>query len=135
MTDFEIDVPGTWQDRSEASQQTNVIAEYQRETSETTTFIVSVARPPGIKEEYELRVSTVNLTSTHLRHDYPVERYESRTDAIGGTESFLEQLSRQLRGGSISSDDPEMEEIRAAIRDVTGNRSFLPVRRLVRRIR
>jgi hypothetical protein len=133
MIEFDIELPSEWAKRTGDNQHRIPVTEYQYTTAEDTTFIVSIL-PQANTKRYKLRLSTITLTAkaTHVRHEYPVEAYETRADAVDGAESFIEYISVQLYEGTVSQDDPEMEEILGTIQDFTGDRPFLSIRRLVR---
>lgn len=135
MTDVDIALPSDWSEHVDETQRGSALVEFQHETDDGTTFIVSVLPRTTADEGYTLRLSTITQTPTHVRHDYTIDEYDSLEDAVDGTESFLEQLSHRLRDGSISSTDPAIDEIRNIIRAFTGERRFRAARRLIRRSR
>lgn len=98
MTDskLNIDLPPKWDKRTDDCQQGRAEAEYQYQTTEETTFIVSIHRQIADTEGYELRLSTINLTSNQIRHDYPIKEYERQATVFGGAESFIEHLAVRL---------------------------------------
>lgn len=132
MTNIETDLPVGWTEKSDDTRRDPAIVEYQYETADDTRFIVSVM-PQTAKEGYKLRLSTINPTSTHVRHDYPVDEYDAVEDAVEGAESFIDELSQRLQEGSISSADPEIEAIGDTIQAFRGNRLFPSVGQLLRR--
>lgn len=134
MTETETDLPAEWIEKPDEAQRGPAIVEYQHETADETTFIVSVM-PKTADEGFKLRLSTINPTSTHVRHDYPVEEYETQAAAVEGAESFIEEFSQRVREGSISSADPEIDAIRETIQAFKGNRLFPSIGRLLRRLR
>lgn len=134
VTDLEIELPPDWEVRSSDARTGETLAEFQRESPAGTRFVVAIRRPSDVAG-YELRFSTIVPGSRQMRHDYPVEEYETRTDAFEGAEAFIEHVSTRIREGSLSSDDPTIEATRAAIRDFSDPRPFSALRRLVRIIR
>lgn len=134
MTDVEIDLPAGWTELSDEKQDGSALVAYQYGTGEETTFIVSILPRVG-ERGYMLRLSTVDRTSTHVRHDYPVEEYDSLEVAVDGAESFLEHISQRLREDSMPAADPDIEAMRETIQAFTENRRFPAVRRLLRRFR
>lgn len=115
MTEREIDPPPAWNERPGSEQRDSMLFEYQHETGDETAFIVSVLDRSADSEEYELRLSTIDRPSSHYRHDYPVDEYDSRSAAIAGGEACMEHVLHQLETGRISSEDPDVEEIRSTI--------------------
>lgn len=135
MTNVEIDLPSSWTERSDETQHGSALVEYQHETGDKTMFIVSVLPRTADDKGYKLYLSTINPTSIHVRHDYPIEDYDSLEDAVDGAESFIEQVSHRLQDGSISSADPTIEEIRTTIQAFTDDQLFPSFRCLLRRFR
>lgn len=134
MTELDIDLPPDWTAQSTDALSGGAMAEFQRTSSTGTRFIVTVRRPSDV-EGYKLRFSTIVPGSRQIRHDYPVQEYETRTDAFEGAEAFIEHVSTRIREGSLSSDDPTIEATRATIRNFTDPRPFASVRKLVRILR
>lgn len=132
MTNIEIDLPADWSEKNHETQRSVAVVEYQHKTVKKNTFIVSVLPRPD-NEGYRLRLSTINPTSTHIRHDYPVDEYDTVEDAVEEAESFIEQFSQRLRDGFVSSADPEIEAIQDTIQAFTGNQLFPSIQRLFRR--
>ena len=131
----DIDLPTGWTESPDEEQREHAVVEYRHEMDGGTTFLVSVFRRSVDTDEYLLHVSTINPASTPNRHDYPVESYDSRTEAIEAAESFLGFFSRRLRDRLISPDDPDIDEIQDAIVEFTGPCFFPSLRDLVRRLR
>lgn len=134
MTDTDITLPAEWTKKREETQHSTAVVEYQHETADETTFVVSVMSNTA-DEGFNLRLSTINRTSTHVRHDYPVDEYDAIDDAVEGAQSFIEMFSQRLQEGSISSTDPEIEAIRETIETFRGDRVFPSIGRLLRRFR
>lgn len=134
VTNTDIDLPAEWIEKSEETQRGSAIVECQHETATETTYIVSVI-PQTANKGFKLRLSTINPSSTHVRHDYPIEEYDTREDAVEEAESFIEEFSQRLQEGYISSADPEIEAIRDTIQAFKGNRLFPSIGRLFRRFR
>ncbi|MBO4248994.1 hypothetical protein IL252_14325 (plasmid) [Halomicrobium sp. IBSBa] len=107
------------------------LAVFQYQSPNDTTFIVAVQQPEEI-DGYQLRLSTVVPGSKQIRHDYPVQTYETQAAALAGAEDFIEQLSTRFRDGSLSRDSPSIEATQAAVRDFADHRPFPLFRRLVR---
>lgn len=131
MTEFEIELPPGWSEHSEESQRRSTVAKYQYTTAADTRFVVSLLKHPSNTDGYKLRLSTIIPLPTHVRHDYPVEEYDTRADAFEGVESFLEHISVQLHDGSVSHDEPRIEEIRGMIQDFTDTCLLSSIRQLV----
>lgn len=135
VPDTDLDTPTDWEECPDEEQHDNAVVEYRRETAEGTTFLASVFRRGGDDTEYLVHLSTVDPASTPDRHDYLVEAYDSREEAIEALESFLELLSRRLQKGSVSSDNPDIDEIQDAIETFTGPSFFPSFGDLIRRLR
>lgn len=131
MTDIDIDLPADWTERANETQRASALVEYQHTTDDQTKFIVTLLKPASDDGDYRLRLSIVNTTSAHVRHDYPVDEYDTREVASAATEAFIECLDRRLAEGAISPADPEIDEIRNTIADFTGVRLFPSVRQLI----
>lgn len=123
VTDTDIDLPAGWAEKRDGSERGTAVVEYHCETADDTTFVVSVM-PKTADEGFKLRLSTINSTSTHVRHDYPIDEYDAVEDVVEGAESFIEMFSQRLREGSISSAEPQIEAIRETIQAFKGNRVF-----------
>ncbi|WP_336331022.1 hypothetical protein [Haloarcula sp. CGMCC 1.2071] len=134
MTDTDIGLPAEWTRKREEAQHSTAVVEYQHETADDTTFVVSVMSKTA-DEGFKLRLSTINRTSTHVRHDYPVDEYDTVDDAVAGAQSFIEMFSQRVQEGSISAADPEIEAIRGTIEAFRGERVFPSIGRLLRRFR
>lgn len=134
MTENKIELPPEWSEQPEESQRGTAVAEYRHTTVEGTAFVVSVFQRSSDAGGYKLQLSTSAPISNGVHHDYPVEEYETRVDAFEGAESFIEHISVRLLDGSISHDDPEIEEIRGMIQDFSGGQLFSSIRQLVRRL-
>jgi len=132
MTNIEADLPVGWTEKRNDTRRDPTIVEYQHETADETRFIVSVT-PQTAEEGYRLRLSTINPTSTHVRHDYPVDEYDAIDNAVEGGESFIDELSQRLQEGSISPVDPQFKSIRDTIQAFRGNRLVPLISRLLRR--
>lgn len=135
MTDIDIDTPSAWRRHSDEEKSDSAIVEYERKTADGMTFIVSVSQRTVDTEEYLLHLSTINPRSTPVRHDYPIEEYETREEAITEAEAFIQHLSRQLHTGAVSSADPTIDEIQEMIQEFTDAGFFPPLHHLVRRLR
>ncbi|WP_049936724.1 hypothetical protein [Haloplanus natans] len=70
--------------------------EYQHETTDETAFVLSITSRTDTGE-FALRLSTIDPASTHVRHDYPVDEYDTVEEAAEGAESFVETLSQRLQ--------------------------------------
>lgn len=88
MGETDIELPEKWVRKSDEAQCSTAIVEFELETTDGTTFIVSVM-PKTADESFELRLSTINSTSTptQTRHNYPIAEYD--------------ELERALRGGWV----------------------------------
>ncbi|MFC7164707.1 hypothetical protein [Halospeciosus flavus] len=112
MTDAEYDLPDKWcVQPSENSDEQNVEFHYKPGTG--TRFIVRVVVEESDRRPYKLRLSTV--TRTNVRHDYYVEAYDTRSEAIAAAELFTEYLTANLRQGSLSTSDPDIESVQDTI--------------------
>lgn len=69
---------------------------------------------------YQVRLSTITRTSTKVRHDYPVEEYNSGAMAMTGAVSFIDHFTGRLREGSVSKTEPKVNIVRETIQDFTG---------------
>ncbi|MFC7010121.1 hypothetical protein [Halalkalicoccus salilacus] len=78
MQDVEIEHPAGWTEQTESTHRTAARIEYKYETADETIFIVSILPKAVGTEEFQLRFSTINVTATHVRHDYPIDSYESQ---------------------------------------------------------
>lgn len=134
-TTVEIELPEEWGEQYDETQCGSAIVPYQHEAVAETTFIVSVLPRTANGGGYKLWLSTINPTSTPVRHDYPVDEYDSLDGAVDGAESFIAQFSQRVRDGAISTVDPKIEAIRETIQTFTGDRLFPSFRRLLRRFR
>lgn len=135
MPDVELEPPSDWTEYVDTTQPDSALVEYQYDSDDETTFIVSVLRRTTGDAGYQLTLSTITRTPARIRHDYPIDEYETLEEAVSGAESFLEQFSRRLRDGSISSHDPTIKEIEDTIQAFTAERQFSSVRRFLRRFR
>lgn len=115
MPDVDIELPAGWIERTESTHRAAARIEYEYETADETIFIVSILPKTIGTGEFQLRFSTIDLTATHVRHDYPIDDYESLEAAVDDAESFIEVFSQRLWNGSISSVHPEMDAIRDTI--------------------
>ncbi|MFC4407932.1 hypothetical protein [Haloarchaeobius iranensis] len=134
MTDTDIALPAEWTKKREEAQHRTAVVEYQHETAEDTTFVVSVLSKPADKG-FKLRLSAINRTSTHVRHNYPVEEYDTVDDAMEGAQSFIEMFSQRVQEGSVSAADPELEAVRETVETFRGEQIFPSIGRLLRRLR
>lgn len=135
MTNTGGELPSGWTEQRDETQHEPTAVEYRHETTDDTIFIISV-RPDAANEgRFELRLSTIDPTSTHVRHDYPIDDYDALEAAIDEAESFVDVLSERLRKGTISSADPDIGAIREMIREFTDDRRRFSVRRLFQRFR
>lgn len=91
--------PSEWYERPNGRRDGEVIQEYEYDPTRETTFLVSLVRRSA-REMYELRLTVIDLQSTRLRHDYPVDEYDSREAAVAGAESFIDHLSERFREGN-----------------------------------
>lgn len=135
MAEIDLKLPQEWTERSVDEGGEQAVAKYHYETAEKTTFIVAVTQQASDPGKYKVRLSTISPTSTPVRHDYPVQEYETLSEAVEGTQSFLNQIASRLDNDEISRDDPSIEEIRSVIRDFSTGDGLLPVRRLIQRLR
>lgn len=135
MTDLDIDPPEGWSVHRPDDQRETVLIEYRRQTAGRMTFVVSIREWARDTDGYKLRLSAINPTVTHLHHNYPVDEYDSKAEAVAGAESFIEHFSDRLREGSVSTTEPQIEEIRRAIREFTDGGLFSTVQRFVHRLR
>lgn len=135
MTDVDVDVdlPEGWSERPAEAHHEPTVVEFEHTTPEETTFIVSVL-PRSDDDQYRLRLSIFNPTSNYARHDYPVEVYNARTDAVTEAGSLVEYIAQRLQEGSISTADPDINVIRDAIDEFSNSRPFSSLRRLIRRL-
>ncbi|WP_152420653.1 hypothetical protein [Halorubrum tebenquichense] len=129
-----IGIPTAWTKKREEGRYSAAVVEYHHEIADETLFVVSVI--PKIDDgKFELRLLAINRTSTHVRHDYPIDEYDTVEDAVEGAESFIEMLSQRLAEGSLSPSDPQIEAIRETITTFRGDRSLPTIGRLIRRFR
>jgi hypothetical protein len=134
MTNTNTELPEEWTKKPEEDGYSTGIFEYQRETADETTFVVSVISKTD-NEEVRLRLSTIDRTSAHMRHDYLVDEYETVEDAVEGAQSFIDMFSQWLQDGSISSTNPEIEAINEIIETFRGEQALPLIGRLLRRFR
>lgn len=132
MADFEINLPPEWTERTGEKHRDPAVVECKHTTADDVTFVASVV-PRADRKAYNLHLLTIDPTPA--RRDYPVKEYGSRKAALAGTESFVEHLSHQLQNGSISSANPETEEIREALREFSDDRLFPSIQRLISLLR
>lgn len=90
---------------------------YRYETDSETEFVVSVRDD---ESDYTLHLSTINPSSTHIRHDYPVATYDTVDAAESSAKSFLAVVTEELQEGRITAADPAVDEIRRTIDEFTG---------------
>lgn len=130
-----IDLPAGWSTVSGDYQRESHVAAYQRRPTEATTFLVSVTDEAASPDRYEVRLSTISISSKYVRHDYPVDSSRTRDAAFDAAEAFIEHVHDSLEEGAISAVDPGVDETRAVIAEFTGNPLFPRVQRLYRRFR
>ena len=129
-----ISIPAAWTKKREEGRYSAAVVEYHHEIADEALFVVSVI-PKTDDEKFELRLLAINRTSTHVRHDYPIDEYDTVEDAVEGAESFIGMFSQRLAEGSLSSSDPQIEAIRETITTFRGDRSLPTFGRLLRRFR
>lgn len=130
MADLDID---GWSERTGDDQDGTALVGYEYAAA-AATFVVAVVERSA-PDGYQLRLSTINPASNHVRHDYPVKQYETRADAIDGAASFVEHFTARLDEGTVSADDPRIEDIQRTIDSFTDRHLFPSVHRLTRLLR
>lgn len=133
MTDTDISLPPEWTEKRDKGQHGTAVIEYQHETADDTIFIISIL-PKIADEGFKLRLSAIERTSAPIRHDYPVQEYDTFGDAVKGAESFIEIFSNQIQEGSILSADLQTEAIHEIIKTFRGEQTFSSIRCLLRRL-
>lgn len=111
--------PGWTRDCESGVDRTEVV--YRYETDSQTKFVVSVRHD---ESAYTLHLSTIDPSSTHIRHDYPVTTYDTVEAARSGAESFLTMVTEEVQEGRISAVDPGIDEIRRTIDEFNGEWSL-----------
>lgn len=135
MPEPDLDLPAGWSRVDDDYQRESHVAGYQHQPTESTTFLVSITDEAASPNQYKLRLSTVNIASKYVRHDYPVDVYETRDAADDAAAAFIEHVDDYLKHGALSAVDPDLEETRAMIAEFTGNPLFPEIRRLYRRFK
>lgn len=83
------------------------------------SFLVWVIEPDE-DEPFQIRLTTISDDGNRVRHDYPIDTYESRGTALVAAESFVDQLDSWRRAGRISDDVPSVEDIRKLVDEFVG---------------
>jgi len=83
------------------------------------TFLVWVI-DRGEDEPFQIRLTTISDDGNRVRHDYPIDSYDSKEAALAGAESFVDRLDSGLQQGTISNDDPSVEEVQRFIDEFIG---------------
>lgn len=117
MTDRDIDLPSNWQQRIGDERTRNTLAACQRDTTKQSRFIVSVVDKTQDRDELELRLSTIDRTSRHVRHDHPVDTDDTADDAVAAAATFVEFFEGRLTVGTVSKADPSIDEMRPVIQN------------------
>lgn len=107
MTESDLDLPAGWAGVSDEYQRKPRVAAYQHQPTEATAFLVTIADEGASPNQYRVRLSTVNIASKYVRHDYPVDGYDTRDAAFDAAESFVEHVHEHLQEGSISAGAPD----------------------------
>lgn len=131
MSNAEGGLPAEWTRTSDDRARDPAVVEYQYETPNGTRFVVSVM-PQNVEQGYKLRLTTINPTSRHVRHEYPIDEYDTLEAATEEAELFIDGLTQGLRSGSISSTNPDIMSMRSAIQAFRENRSVSSISRVLR---
>lgn len=74
----------------------------------------------GEDEPFRIRLTTISDDGDRVRHDYPIDAYDSKETALAEAESFVDQLDSERRAGRISDDNPSVEDVQHTIDEFTG---------------
>lgn len=83
------------------------------------TFLVWVIGR-GEDESFLTRLTTIGNAGNRVRHDYPIDTYDSRETAVVEAESFVDRLDSRRRAGRLSDDDPSVDDVQRVIDEFTG---------------
>lgn len=93
--------------------------QFRLNAEDGATFLVWVIER-GEDEPFQIRLTTISDDGDRVRHDYPIDVYDSREAAIAGAESFVARLDWQRREGRLSDDDPTVEDVQRFIVEFVG---------------
>lgn len=93
--------------------------QFRLNQADGATFLVWVIER-GETEPFQTRLTTISNAGNRIRHDYPIDAYDSKETALAGAESYVDQLDSRIRHRSISDDDPSVEDVQRSIDEFTG---------------
>ena len=118
MTDDGDGLPEGWS-KTRADEAGRERYQFQLDQADGATFLVWVVER-GEDDPFQTRLTTISNAGNRVRHDYPVDTYESKETAIDGAESFVDRLDSRLRQGTVSDDDPTVEDVQRFIDQFVG---------------
>ncbi|MUV60186.1 hypothetical protein [Halobacterium sp. CBA1126] len=128
MTRFDIDLPDAWR-RQPTADRRDSPTKLSYRASTGTTFIVTISADASDGGAYSLRLSTE--TPTNVRHDYLVDKYDSRRAVASAAESFVVHLTRQIEGDELSASDPSTDAVQRTIKSFRDESVLQSLRRTV----
>ena len=118
MTASDDSLPEGWS-KTTADESGRERYQYRLNEEVGATFLVWVIEG-GEDEPFQIRLTTISDDGNRVRHDYPVDTYDSKETALAGAESFVDRLDSERRAGGISDDDPSVEDAQRLIDEFTG---------------
>lgn len=134
MSEINPKLPPEWTDRP-IDDLSGAIAAFEHETSEASRFVVSINQQTSDPDQYKLQLSSIELASTPTRHDYLVEEYDDMAEAVEATQEFLRLFTNRLKDGSVSKEDPTIDDVQSVIRKFTTEYQPLSLKGLIQRLR
>lgn len=107
--------------------------EVRRNSEDGATFVVRVIERDA-EDSFKIRLTTISSAEPPVRHDYPVDTYDSVESAFADAESFVHELESRRREGRISGGVPSVGEVQRLIDEFTGSSNGTLLRRLLSRI-
>lgn len=132
MTSVDVDLPSEWRVQRPTAE-SGAPTTFRYRTSTGTRFIVAVARDPTDETSYTLHLSTE--TPTNVRHDYPVDSFDSREAALSAAESFMPYLTARVRQDKLSASDPSIDAVQESISSFRDDSLLESLRRAVGQLR
>lgn len=110
---------GNWSVSPEERRSASELRRLRLEYDDEATFLVWIHERDDPSEPFQLRLATISQTDDRVRHDYPVESFETGVAAFEALDEFTDVVETCVREGSLSSDDPSVETVQVIIDEFT----------------
>lgn len=117
MPDADNLSPG-WSQRLDGTPDTRSGVTFEYQTATDTKFHVTITPQPE-HSGYTLHLSPNTPQATQPEHEYHVRTYDRRKHALDGAHTLMDELTRRIARGELSTTEPDIDERNDVIESIS----------------